>query len=329
MCSVQGPPTRRHGKLQKVLTGAPLDIVAVDILSGLPVTPDGNKYILVLTDYFTKWSCAFALPDAEASTCMRVMYDGFFSEFGLPKQLHSDLGKNFESKLFYELCLIAGVNKSHTTAFHLQSDGQTERMNRTLLKMLKTTADENPGTWPQRLTTVMAAYRMTVHKTTGITPNMAMLVREVMMPAALIARPPEEPFTTSVPFVNNLRDTLRDAHRRVRNATKSSARTQKSYYDERAHVLSFTVGQLVWLYWPRLPVRQRFRKLQRLWTGPWRIEAFKSPLVDVIKRTRQTVHVDRLLLCKTPPPAVPDVDSGVPPDSETVTDELTIPDEGT
>jgi len=158
--------------LQKLLTGAPLDIVAVDILSGLPVTPDGNKYILVLTDYFTKWSCAFALPDAEASTCMRAMYDGFFSEFGLPKQLHSDLWKNFESKLFHELCLLAGVNKSHTTPFHPQSDGQTERMNRTLLQMLKTTADENPGTWPQRLATVMAAYRMTVHKTTGVTPNM-------------------------------------------------------------------------------------------------------------------------------------------------------------
>ena len=49
----KGPPTRRHGKLQKVLTGAPLDIVAVDILSRLPIAPDGSKYILVLTDYFT------------------------------------------------------------------------------------------------------------------------------------------------------------------------------------------------------------------------------------------------------------------------------------
>jgi len=331
----KGPPTRRQGKLQKVLTGAPLDIVAVDVLSGLPVTPDGKKHILVLTDYFTMWSCAFALPDAgpdaEASTCMRAMYDSFFSEFGLPKQLHSDLGKNFESKLFYELCLIAGVNKWHTTPFHPQSDGQTERMNRTLLQMLKTTADENPGTCPQRLATVMTAYRMTVHKTTGVTPNMAMLGREVMMPAALIARPPVEPYSTTVPFVSNLRDASRDAHRRVRVATKSSARTQKSYCDERARVASFDVGQHVWLFWPRPPVRQRFRKLQRLWTRPWRIEAFKSPLVVVIKhtakRTRQTVHVDRLLLCKTPPPAVPDVDSGVPPDSQTETNGLDTPDE--
>jgi len=59
------------------------------------------------------------------------MYDGFLADFGLPGQLHSDLGQNFESKFFYELCLLAGVNKSHTTAFHPQTDGQTERMNRT------------------------------------------------------------------------------------------------------------------------------------------------------------------------------------------------------
>jgi len=67
------------------------------------------------------------------------------------------------------------------------------------------------------------------------------------------------------------------------------------------------------------------------WAG--RIEAFKSPLVVVIKHTvkraRQTVHVDHLILCRTPLPAAPDVDSGVLPDSETGTDGLTTPDEET
>ena len=73
------------------------------------------------------------------------MYDGFFAQFGLPRQLHSDLGKNFEGKLFHELCQLVGINKSHTTAFHPQCDGQTERMNRTLLQMLRSTAEENPN----------------------------------------------------------------------------------------------------------------------------------------------------------------------------------------
>ena len=188
------PPTLRHGKLKNVITGALLDIVAVDILSGLPQTTDGNKYILVLTDYFTKWACAFPLPDAEASTCMRAMYDGFFSHFGLPRQLHSDLGKNFESKLFHEQCQLVGTTKFHSTAFHPSCDGQAERQIRSLVQMLKATANENPATWPQKLPTLMSAYRMTVHKITGITPNMAMLGREVMLPAASLPdrqkRPP-------------------------------------------------------------------------------------------------------------------------------------------
>jgi len=84
-----------HGKLRKVFAGAPLDLVAIDILSGMPVTPDGLKYVLVVTDYFSKWTEAYALPDAEASTCMQVLYNQFSARFGLPRQLHSDQGKNF------------------------------------------------------------------------------------------------------------------------------------------------------------------------------------------------------------------------------------------
>jgi len=144
--------------LQKVLTGAPLDIVAIDILSGLLTTKDDSKYILVLTDYFTKWSEAYPLPDAEASTCTRAIYNNFCSRFGLPRQLHSDMGKNFESNLFKELCELVGTYKSHMSPFHPISDGQCERINRTLLQMLRATAEDNPETWPNRLPALMAAY---------------------------------------------------------------------------------------------------------------------------------------------------------------------------
>jgi len=122
-----------------------VDLVAIDILSGVPVTPDGYRYILVATDYFSKWLEAYPLRDEEAVTCMRALYNGFFSRMGLPRQLHSDQGRNFESKLVSELCSLTGVYKTRTTPFHPRSDGQTERANRTILQMLRATAVENPA----------------------------------------------------------------------------------------------------------------------------------------------------------------------------------------
>ena len=123
------------------------------------------------TDYFTKWLEAIPLCDAEAHTCMRALYAAFFSRFGLPRQLHSDQGTNFESKLVAELCSIAGINKTRTTPFHPRSDGQTERANRTILQMLRASIDAQPESWPDRLPALLAAYRMTPHSVTGISPK--------------------------------------------------------------------------------------------------------------------------------------------------------------
>jgi len=151
----------------------------------------------------------------------------------------------------------------------------------------------------------MGAYRATVHKVTGITPNFAMLGRETLLPATLIACPPEEPFPITLPFVSNLRDTLREAHERVRQATQSVARTQKKYYDEHAKGHNFKLNDLVYMFWPRPPLRQKYKKLTQLWTGPWRILNFKSSVVAEIQdektKARQKVHVDRLTPCKIRP----------------------------
>ena len=123
-----------------------------------------------------------------------------------------------------------------------------------------------------------------------------------MLPANLIAKPPQEPMEAKVPFVLGFRDTLRDAHSRVCTATQRSARTQKIYYDRRSKRLQFHTNQLVWLFWPRPPVRQRFKKLSQLWTGPWKIDHFKSPGVVEIhstigKKKCQVVNIDRLVPC--------------------------------
>jgi len=143
-------------------------------------------------DAFTKWVEAYPLPDQEAATCIAAVYNGMFSRFGLPRQLHSDQGRKFESQLVTELCNITGVYKTRTTAFHPRSDGLAERANRTILAMLRAATYKDTKQWPSKLPSVLAAYRMTIHSTTGVTPNRAMLGREVMLLASLIVAPPEE-----------------------------------------------------------------------------------------------------------------------------------------
>jgi len=114
MSEGQDSPLGPHCKLQNISVGAPMDLVTFDILSGIPIASDGSKYLLVAVDTFTKWIEAYPLPDQEAHTCMTALYNGFFSRLGLPLQLHTDQGRNFESSLVQELCGIAGVCKTRT-----------------------------------------------------------------------------------------------------------------------------------------------------------------------------------------------------------------------
>ena len=105
----------------------------------------------------------------------------------------------------------------------------------------------------------------------------------------------------STTYAANFRTTLRDADQRVHASMNTSARTQKRYFDEHIKQQTFTVGQLVWMYWPLPRIRSTYRKLTKLWTGPWEILAFLSPLVVQVRHTTnrkcQTVHVDRLVPC--------------------------------
>jgi len=267
-CAVsKDSPLRPHGRLQNISIGAPLDLVTIDILSGLPIAFDGSKYLLVVVDAFTKWIESYPLPDQEAHTCMTALYNGFFSRFGLPLQLHSDQGRNLESSLVQELCGIAGVCKTRTTLFHRRSDGLTEWANRTVLHMLRATTSQHPEEWPSKIRAVLAAYRMIEHSSTHVSPNRAMLGREVLLPATLIAAPPVE-IQPSVPYNVQFKNNIREAHQRVRDALGASARTMKNYFDRRIKSQALTVGQTVWLFWPKLLIRQQRKKLTQLWSGP-------------------------------------------------------------
>ena len=112
--------------------GTPFERVALDVLGPLLTSESGNKHILLIIDYFTRWPEAYSLPNQEATTVAEVVTKEYVCRYGFPLELHSDQGRNFESQVFQEMCHLLGIRKTRTTPLHPQSDGMVEQMNRTL-----------------------------------------------------------------------------------------------------------------------------------------------------------------------------------------------------
>ncbi|CAI5637478.1 unnamed protein product [Oreochromis niloticus] len=147
-CTAQKGPTQRStAPLQQYLVGAPMERVGVDVLGPFPVTESGNRYVLVAMDYFTKWPEAYAVPDQSATTTAERLVEEMFARFGVPAELHSDQGRNFESKVFGEICRRLGVEKTRTTSLLPQSDGLVERFNRTLATQLAILTSRHQRDW--------------------------------------------------------------------------------------------------------------------------------------------------------------------------------------
>ena len=126
------------------------DRVGVDVIQFVK-SRNGNKYAVVFIDYLTKWVEAFAVPDQSALTIAKLLVEEIISRHGVPRELLSDRGTNFLSKLMQEVCGVMGVNKVNTTAYHPQGDGLVERFNRTLQDMLSKTTERDGSNWDEKL----------------------------------------------------------------------------------------------------------------------------------------------------------------------------------
>ena len=100
----KSPAKKGRAPLQQCPVGAPLEKVAMDILGPLPETDRGNIYVLIVGDYFTKWMEAYPLPDQKANTIARVFVEKCICRVGVPRELHTDQGRNFEAGVVQGVC---------------------------------------------------------------------------------------------------------------------------------------------------------------------------------------------------------------------------------
>ncbi|KAF7648018.1 hypothetical protein LDENG_00163380 [Lucifuga dentata] len=210
-CASKARPLKTpQAPMGTVRVGAPMERVALDFMGPLNETERNNRYVLLIQDYFTKWVEAFPLPNVQAITVAEVLASEWVCHYGAPQTLHSDQGRNFKCEVFQKMCTLFGIEKTHTTSFRPQSDGQVEWFIATLQRILATTAERCHWDWDLMIPYAVMAYRATKHSATGFTPHFMMFGREVSEPVDLIAGLPPDPDTTSSApeYVQHIREHL-------------------------------------------------------------------------------------------------------------------------
>ncbi len=282
VCAADKKPLKTpRAPMGTITTGAPFDVVATDYLGPLPLTQQGNRYMLVLTDHFSKYVEVLAVPDQTAETCASRILNEFIARWGCPLSILSDQGRNYESRVFKELCRMLEVRKSRTSPRNPRCNGQSERFNKTLVRMIKAFLCGEQDQWDRNLGCLAGAYRATPNESTGLTPNLLTMGREVRLPSELVFGSSTvidgQDVTSYGEYVDALRSRMQHAHSIAREHLAIAAKRHKAVYDAKISVNKYTAGDAVWCLAESRKVGVA-PKLERTYAGPYLV---KQAVTDV------------------------------------------------
>ena len=149
----------------------PNQLVAFDVITGMPRSSKGHNCILVIVDDFTKYALAIEMRDKTAQSICNAFMSYWCRMMGFPRQLHSDEGTEVDSSLMLSVCELLEIRKSHTPIYNPKSDGSVERLNQAIGNMIQTYVTEtNKDKWHILLPFMVSGYNNVVHTATGYTP---------------------------------------------------------------------------------------------------------------------------------------------------------------
>ena len=142
----------------------------------------GFEYILVVVDHFMRFAQAYPTRSNKGPAAANKLFNQFILQFGHPTRIHHDQGKEFDTKMFQQLHHLTGIKKSNTSPYHPEGNGQCERLNRTIINMLKSIPEDEKKRWKDHISNSMFAYNCTINKTTQFSPFFLLFGREPRLP---------------------------------------------------------------------------------------------------------------------------------------------------
>ena len=298
----------RRQPIQKAPMGSlpvvsvPFQRVAMDIVGPLPRSRAGNRFVLVMCDYATRWPEAVPLKNIDAERIAEELVH-IFSRMGIPQEILTDQGSNFQSKLLGELYNLLHVEALRTSPYHPQTDGLVERFNQTLKQMLKKTASSEGKDWDKLIPYLLFAYREVPQESTGFSPFELLYGREVRGPLDVLKESWESKERSDqnvVAYISMMRDKLDAMASEVHSNLTSAHQQQKVWYDRRARERSFEPGDRVLILLPSSTT-----KLTAQWQGPYEVIKPVGKVNYLVwlhdrKKKKRVYHVNMLRKWNTP-----------------------------
>ena len=269
----RGPGGSKMPTKQEFL-GGPMLRMGMDLQGPFPTSQGGNRYILVIQDYFSKWIEMFAIPDKTARTVADLLVREVFTRYGVCKKLHSDQGREFDAALTHEVCQLWNVKKTRTSPFAPWSNGLVERSNRSIKDMLRLACNVTFRTdWDERLHFIRMTLNTSTHSTTGVSPYELWFARcdKARLPVDLLTGTPsqQENMGCASEYIVKQKLVCQQTCDWVRrNTLRQSAIQAAGNARQGLKIRQYKIGDMVWRI---CPPNERDKTNHTIWLGPYRV----------------------------------------------------------
>lgn len=277
----------------------PWAVVTMDLVTGLPVSTLGRDAVVVFVDKFSKMAhvCP-TVKSISAPQLAQLFFGTVFRLHGLPATIISDRDSKFTASFWQELFRLCGTKLALSTAFHPQTDGQTERHNRTVIEMIRAYVNSSHSDWDEHLAALEFAYNNSVNPSTGFSPFYLCSGQHPRTPVTLLTPVPARPKHSATEFASHMQALLA----RAREAMVQAQATQERYANASRRALTFQVGDKVLLSTENLNLKRvgQSQKLLPKYIGPFEVvrvahdNAYELRLPSAYAKLHPVFNVSRL-----------------------------------
>lgn len=256
-----------------------------------PIIPDehGNQYILTTQCELTKFITATPIKDKSTETVAKAFVENVILLFGVPKEIASDRGTEFMSKLFTDICKLLHINKINSVAYHHQSIGALENSHKVLGNFLRIHCGNSSFQWSSWIPYYRFAYNTTVHTETNKTPFELVFGKLCSLPSNIQNPEKIEPLYNFDDYYKLLKYKLQISQMNARTKLLQNKKQRTEKFNCNSIPAMYKPGQLV------LIKNETTSKLDKKYLGPFPIVQDRNPNVEIrFKNKTDLIHKQRI-----------------------------------